>query len=518
MEQKSGNSSLRKVRTFADDLLRAQGDGTAPATLTRATSVVAPTVTERSAPPSKKDSGDRFLGGLLSADMLDIRNVSAGTEEATIVTERKAKQWSFTSAVSDGITTWWKETMQELNRGTHELPRGVPKQQVRGAIVRSARLDAKIEQKAPAAPKPIPVPVLTTSAPSAPVAVPEPVVAPPQVQQPSFTTSVREPIERPVRPVVRAQVPLAPLPLPTSEELPTFRAYSSAPVRVAATRVIPEVQNTIEDTLLPVRDPREATIQEEAARFTARAREAAQKRKDYEASIEPSHRRTTYFVYTVMTLVVILSLVVGAGVARKFLTARTAVVAPTPGIEALFTVSASEAVPLLSSHTALLADITNRIRGAQVSQGSFMRYYFVAQDDGSVAELPAHSFLDVLNARAPGSFLRTIEDRMMLGAYGDGDKKVPFLVFKVQSFEDALGGMLLFERNMNSDLAPLFGDDLERKGQTGVFRDEVVGSVDTRSLYDQYGNMVVTYAFIDKHTLVITTSYTALGALAGVLK
>ena len=511
MEQQSGNSSLRKVRTFADDLLRAQGGGSAGAsTLTEATSVVAPTVTARSTAPQPQKSSDGFLGGLLSGDMLDIRNVSAGTEEATIVTERKAKQWSFTDAVTTAVRTWWKDTMQELNRGTHEVPRSVSQQKVRGAIVRSARMDAKVEQK-PSVPiqktNPVAVPAAPTT--QSPVVAP---AAPSIPVVPPAEASLREPVERAVRPVVRVQAPLAPL--PDTTPAPSFRSYSSAPIRVAPAPASPREI----DEVLPTNDPREATIREEAARFTARARDAAQKRKDYEASIEPSHRGTTYFVYAVMTLVVILSLVIGAGVARKFLTAHTEIVPPAPGIETLFTVSQSEAVPLLPSHTSLLTDLAGRVHSAQVPSGTFIRYFFVAQGGNSSAELPAHAFFDVLNARAPGSFLRTIEDRMMLGAYGDGDKKTPFMVLKVQSYEDALGGMLLFERTMNNDLAPLFGDDLERAGQVGTFRDEVVGGVDTRSLYDQYGNMVLTYAFIDKHTLVITTSYTTLGALAGVLK
>jgi len=512
MEQQSENSSLRKVRTFADDLLRAQGGGnTGVQKLTEATSVVAPTVTARSAAPQQASEG--FLGGLMSTDMLDIRNVSAGTEEATIVTERKAKQWSFTGAVSDAMRGWWKETMQELNRGKHEVTRSTQQPNVRGAIVRSARMDAKVEQK-PSTPAPK---ITPAAAPVVPVIknieVTPPRTAPSVPIVPKTEIPVREPVERAVRPVVRAQTPLSLLPDATAE-LPTFRNYSSAPIRVAPAPATPQEI----DEPLPTDDPREATIRAEAARFTARAREAAQKRKDYETSIAPSQRGTAYFVYAVMTLVVILTLVIGAGVARKLLTAHTTVVPPTPGIETLFTVSQSEAVPLLPSHTALLTDLAGRVHGAQVPSGTFIRYFFIAQDGSGSSELPAHSFFDVLNARAPGSFLRTIEDKMMLGAYGDGDKKTPFMVLKVQSYEDALGGMLLFERNINSDLAPLFGDDLEHAGQTGTFRDEVVGGVDTRSLYDQYGNMVLTYAFIDKRTLVITTSYTALDALAGVLK
>jgi|GEM_PF-4286706 len=510
MEQQSGNSSLRKVRTFADDLLRAQGGGNSGVQkLTEATSVVAPTVTARSAAPTSRQPSEGFLGGLMSGDILDIRNVSTGTEEATIVTERKAKQWSFTSAVSDAVRGWWKETMQELNRGKHEVPHPTQQPNVRGAIVRSARMDAKVEQK-PSAPAPkITASVVSTTA----IANTVEATPPPRVTAPPINIPVREPIERAVRPIVRAQTPLTLLP-DTTAALPIFRNYSSAPARVAPVPASPQEI----DEPLPASDPREATIRKEAARFTARAREAAQKRKEYEASVTSPHRGTTYFVYTVMTLVVILSLVIGAGVARKFLTAHTTVTPPTPGIETLFTVSQSEAVPLLPSHTAVLTDLAGRVHNAQVQSGAFVRYFFVAQDGNGSSELPAHSFFDILNARAPGSFLRTIEDKMMLGAYGDGDKKTPFMVLKVQSYEDALGGMLLFERNINSDLAPLFGDDLEHIGKSGIFRDEVVGGVDTRSLYDQYGNMVLTYAFIDKHTLVITTSYTALGALAGVLK
>ncbi|MFM2374755.1 MAG: hypothetical protein RLZZ234_750 [Candidatus Parcubacteria bacterium] len=264
---------------------------------------------------------------------------------------------------------------------------------------------------------------------------------------------------------------------------------------------------------------REAAIKEESARFTARAREAALRRKAYEAAQEPpTSNASTYFVYATLG-VIALSLMIIIGSAGYVLLYRqdTVIEAPKPGLSMLFAVSDSVAVPLLSERTSFMLELAKRVSETRGELGSFVRYYFFYQSDATETELPTQALLDALDLRAPGSMLRTVLGTSMFGVYIEA-RNAPFLVLKVRNFEDALGGMLLFEKNMNSDLAPVFGENLERIGTPGVFRDEIIGSIDARSLYDSNGNMVMTYAFIDRETIVITTSYTALGALAQVLK
>lgn len=532
------------MRTFADDVRRAQGGVSAAdtTTLTTATSVVAPTVNVRSVGPIPEALSNRgaapiqpkAVPGVQSAmadDLMDIRNVAGGTEEATIVSERTRKKWSFTNAVKESIGSWWKDTLAEIKEEAaagKTLPPHVAPSDARARIVRSASMDGKIAPKEDVPPfVKAPEPMPTTPAPEAASesagwthvdaapAAPAPATPEPM---PKFARPVIRPLSLDIPPT-RSERPAFTAPTPA----PDLRPYSSAPVETQGGQGWGAPESMEESSLEPQTGidetlrAREEAIRSESAKFAARAREAAQRRKDYEASQQP-HNGSRYFVYG--TLVIIgLSIVVLAGAGGyAFFTRESPVVdAPVPGIRMLFSVSESVGIPLISDRNSFLSEATNRVFEAQGAYGSFVRYYFYYQSDRTQAELPAQAFLDILDLRAPGSFLRTIEAQMMFGTYVSAPN-APFIVFKVRNFEDALGGMLLFEPNLNSDFAPLMGGDLSRDGRTGTFRDEVIAGIDARSLYDDYGNRIMMYSFIDQETLVITTSPAALVALAQVLK
>lgn len=548
MAQAPATNSLRAVRTFADDIRRVQGAAQAvdTATLTTATSVVAPTVNVRSVGPIPEALSDGFAKGLaknvprqaapaepravpgvtsaLQDDLMDIRNVAGGTEEATIVSERTKRKWSFSGAVKESMSSWWKDTLADIKEDAavdKTLSSQVAPSEKRARIVRAASMDGKIAPK-----EDVPAFVKTSQAPAP---TPEPAtesagwthvgtagITPP--------TPVAEPTPKLARPVIR---PLSLDIAPARPVVPPdLRPYSSAPVDTSGTqreRAWAETALDAESSLAPQAGidetlrAREQAIQNESAKFAARARDAAQRRKDYQASQEP-HSGSRYFVYGTLGIIG-LSLVVLAGVGGYafFMRDNPVVDAPEPGIRMLFSVSESVGVPLISDRNDFMLDATQRVTDAEGAYGSFVHYYFYYQSDRSQAELPAQAFLDILDLRAPGSFLRTIEPQMMFGAHVSAPN-APFIVFKVRNFEDALGGMLLFEPNLNSDFAPLMGNNLSRDGQVGAFRDEVIGGVDARSLYDDYGNRVMMYSFIDQETLVITTSPAALVALSQVLK
>jgi hypothetical protein len=368
----------------------------------------------------------------------------------------------------------------------------------------------------------------------------DPVVLPPgkalpveAASAPSWThiETPAEPPAKEARAVLRTtsptpveEIPLAPAhltPQVLEQKTEQFRAASSAPfspTQVAKRDVAvdePVETPSVDATLMA----RETAIRDESSKFAARAREAALRRKEYEATQNQTRSTgSTYFVYGTLSIIALSLLVIIASAGYALLERQSPLVdAPEPGLSMLFAVSESVAVPLTNDRVNLMIDLTKRVAEARGTLGSFVRFYFYYPSDITEAELPTQAFIDALDLRAPGSMLRTILSSSMFGVYLD-TSNAPFLVLKVRNFEDALGGMLLFEKNMNSDLAPIFGENLDRIGGQGIFRDEVVGGTDARSLYDVHGNMLMTYAFIDRETIVITTSYTALGALAQVLK
>lgn len=495
------------MRTFADDMLRARGESQVNENVvTKASSVVAPTITARSSEPAKNKG---FFGSVLSGDLLDIRSSEQGAEEATIVSERRTKNWSFSKAVSSGVAAWWKDTVEEVRAGSQLGNPTQPPQHTAGVQAATKNTDTRaLADRLLGVLRP----------PQTPTRSPKPTIVPDAT--PTWTHKTETPAPILARPTIRASAPMAQSPQPHIEppvtEPSLFRS-SSAPIRMPRAPAAEVPAPTIAERALP---EHQTTIEEElpsgSAQFALRVRDAAMRRREYEAQNTPGKRSSSFIVYLGLATAGVFFFALLGGVGY-IISIKNAVVpqAPTSGITVLFAVSENIAVPLIPSRGELLVDLTKRMLATTGEQNAFVRFYFV--DPTTETELPPRAFLDILDFRAPGSMLRTIEDSMMFGTYIEG-QNAPFLVLKVKNFEDALGGMLLFEPSINSDLAPLFGENLERVGQKGAFRDEVVRGIDARSLYDDFGNMVLIYAFLDRETLVVTTSYTALGALAGVLK
>ncbi len=137
-------------------------------------------------------------------------------------------------------------------------------------------------------------------------------------------------------------------------------------------------------------------------------------------------------------------------------------------------------------------------------------------------------FMYVLDPRAPGSFIRNLSEEMMFGAHTGTEGTSPFFIFKTKQFDTAFAGMIEWEQYMSADLTPLFGTLVTRTKDTtlrtvdqtknATFVDETLRNVDVRILYDETGKERLLYAFINKNTIVITTSSAALIELIGRLQ
>lgn len=151
----------------------------------------------------------------------------------------------------------------------------------------------------------------------------------------------------------------------------------------------------------------------------------------------------------------------------------------------------------------------------------------------------------LLDTKSPGSVLRAFDNKFMFGFYRT-ETNEPFLLIGLSSFENAFDGMLRWEKDMNSDIGALFTrrvlpvtetTKVETAGETSTkattteikttkvlnldiptlsgFTDETVNNKDARVLLSNGGNIILLYSFIDRDTLLITTSRTVLREMVG---
>lgn len=117
-------------------------------------------------------------------------------------------------------------------------------------------------------------------------------------------------------------------------------------------------------------------------------------------------------------------------------------------------------------------------------------------------KISSQDFFSTLGVGALPSLIRSFDPEFMLGYYviTPGDSH-PFLLLKTNSFEISFAGMLTWESNITQDLSPAFGKNL----QGDIFSDKIVDNENIRLITNSLGETLL-YSFIDKDTLLITTS------------
>jgi hypothetical protein len=153
-----------------------------------------------------------------------------------------------------------------------------------------------------------------------------------------------------------------------------------------------------------------------------------------------------------------------------------------------------------------------------------LRHVVNRRAEGTVAPiLTTTELMLMLEARAPGSLVRSFDKLYMTGAIGE----TPFFIIKLSSFENAFAGMLAWEANMGEDLIPLFGSPalLKAIDDKNVFKDVIVKNKDVRVLTSEVitsqlldGEVVTSttttpvllYSFLDNNMLIITNKIEAL--------
>jgi len=154
----------------------------------------------------------------------------------------------------------------------------------------------------------------------------------------------------------------------------------------------------------------------------------------------------------------------------------------------------------------------------------FANIYPTLNISGEIKPATVEQILNILSLQAPGTFTRAITD-MSIGLY---QNKEPFIVLKVTSFDAAFSGMLSWEKTMSGDLAPFFGTpvlgtfDSRARTETQIsepfFVDTIISNNDTRILVDEARSERIIYSFLNKNTILITSSREALKAVSAAVK
>lgn len=147
-----------------------------------------------------------------------------------------------------------------------------------------------------------------------------------------------------------------------------------------------------------------------------------------------------------------------------------------------------------------------------LATGDIAHLYLTRNLSGKAMLFSTFDLFDVLRLRIPDPLTRTLNKQFMLGVHRK-ETREPFLVLETSFFENAFPSMIAWEPFMNADLAPLFGQVLEggppvtfSPTAPSPFIDLVINNKDARVLYDEFGDIVLLYVFMDRSTIVITTT------------
>ncbi len=175
-----------------------------------------------------------------------------------------------------------------------------------------------------------------------------------------------------------------------------------------------------------------------------------------------------------------------------------------------------------------LLEIINFQRNEEeISSGEILHIALAKEQPNTVLSfaMTTQEFLDAINVSPPPIVERSLDEELTLGMYHVGTPE-PFILIRLDSFENAFSGMLRWESSLYDDLGIFFSRTVlsqtsaattTQGGQTSQvvdlaarpttpFEDITIRNRDARVLRNNRGEIVLLYAFIDREILLITGS------------
>lgn len=217
--------------------------------------------------------------------------------------------------------------------------------------------------------------------------------------------------------------------------------------------------------------------------------------------------------------------------------------------------------PVVTKIPSIVSPDTQKIINIPVLERDQLKKSLISQfssqetDPGKIVELiPAQTvgsstkrvsgsqFLNIAGFAMTDTLKRSLTDKWMIGVYSsveESGKNIPFIIMTTDFFQNAYSGMLKWEPTMPEELADLFmyrekgnqnsisqNDESSSTTDTtsdksihlfynikGAFRDRIKSNRDVREFMSQKNELLLLYTFLDKDTLLITTSEEVIPAL-----
>lgn len=156
------------------------------------------------------------------------------------------------------------------------------------------------------------------------------------------------------------------------------------------------------------------------------------------------------------------------------------------------------------NHRKLEKVFVELVDDTKIPIGDVKILYFTKQNEQGVKELAsARDFITTLDTRIPIQLERTLYKTFSAGIVTI-DSNLPFLIFKVHSFDTAYVRTREWEKSILFDLGLMLG--VNRRFYSQPFVDLNLYNEDTRVILDEEGKVVFGYSFIKMNILIFFTS------------
>lgn len=122
----------------------------------------------------------------------------------------------------------------------------------------------------------------------------------------------------------------------------------------------------------------------------------------------------------------------------------------------------------------------------------------------------SEDFFKFLGILTPGSLERDVSPDFAFGKIKRDDVVSTFLVVQIKDFGRAFSSLLEWEKKMLNDLSFMKDYEEDVLGQNLEWRDIIIKNKDSRALTNQGNQIMLIYTFLDRNTILITTSSNAI--------
>lgn len=166
------------------------------------------------------------------------------------------------------------------------------------------------------------------------------------------------------------------------------------------------------------------------------------------------------------------------------------------------------------------SELASLLRQQSITKSGLVKAIFLTKNiSGANQGLTSKNLLSLIRASAPSVFTRTLGDEYLLGQYNNEIaktiKKDPstFIIFQTNDYNQIYASMLEWEKTMLKDLFILFNINIPESNNSifdKPWQDIIINNRDARVLYNDDGEAILYYIFINKNNLIITDNIDAL--------